>query len=464
MGRRLALALVIGASVAACDDAPAVLETATTATTATTPTAPEPEQPHGGAERALAYQPGATPTDVEIGERQQAVRNAPENVDAYLALAAIFVRKAREAQDPSVYRLAEDAVRAALSREPANVNALAIHAHILSQDHRFEEARVIAHRIVRAKPDDTTARIVLGDAELELGNYEAAVEMYQSAIDLRPDLRSYNRGAYMRWLHGDYEGALDLYRLAAESGDLRDPETVAWCHTDLGEVEWTQGHLDRAKMAADAALQLHPSYAPALRLKARAMFAEGQTDDAIRYIEDAINARALPEDHLQLSEWLEARGDAERAREERERGLALVREDRRAVSIFLARHDQERDRALELARQEVRDRPTIQSYDALALALTRSGRLSDARTAMDRAMHLGTADPRFFLHDALLRVSSGDREGALRSLGRANALNPHIDPRLASEIASTLAVAPDYVPTTEAANPPAARDEALAGR
>ena len=34
-------------------------------------------------------------------------------------------------------------------------------------------------------------------------------------VDLRPDLQSYSRVAYMRWLKGDLDGAIEVARLAA---------------------------------------------------------------------------------------------------------------------------------------------------------------------------------------------------------------------------------------------------------
>ena len=43
----------------------------------------------------------------------------------------------------------------------------------------------------------------LGDAQTELGNYDKAAEAYQKMVNLRPDLSSYNRAAYFRFLYGD---------------------------------------------------------------------------------------------------------------------------------------------------------------------------------------------------------------------------------------------------------------------
>src|SRR5262249_1175723 len=124
-------------------------------------------------------------------------------------------------------RLADDAVRAARARAPDDVHAGALAAMLLQEQHRFGDALALADELLRAHPDDTTAHLVRGDALLELGRYDDAGDAYQRALDLRPDLRSYNRGGYLRWLTGDADGAVELYELAIDSGSPRDPESVA---------------------------------------------------------------------------------------------------------------------------------------------------------------------------------------------------------------------------------------------
>ena len=44
---------------------------------------------------------------------------------------------------------------------------------------------------------------VLVDANVELGNYDKAVEMVDKMIQIRPDLRSYSRQSYLREIYGD---------------------------------------------------------------------------------------------------------------------------------------------------------------------------------------------------------------------------------------------------------------------
>src|SRR5205085_2499650 len=101
---------------------------------------------------------------------------------------------------------------------------------------RFAEARDAARELIASRADDSTGHLVLGDALLELGDFDEAVASYQRAMDLRPDLRAYERAAHARWLTGDVEGSIELYAMATDAGSVRDPESTAWCWTELGDV------------------------------------------------------------------------------------------------------------------------------------------------------------------------------------------------------------------------------------
>src|ERR1035438_10640932 len=101
---------------------------------------------------------------------------------------------------------------------------------------------------------------------------------------LRPNLASYNRLGFFRFVTGDAQGAIGFMRLAVEAGD-GVPEHTAWCQAELGDLYFKTGKLAEAKMAYRAALGLFPglhrAYAGLGKLEAEA----GQTEAAIRNYE-----------------------------------------------------------------------------------------------------------------------------------------------------------------------------------
>ena len=53
----------------------------------------------------------------------------------------------------------------------------------------------------RSIPTARRAYGLLGDAAVEMGDYEAAFKHYQKMLDIRPDLSSYSRGAHLSVPH-----------------------------------------------------------------------------------------------------------------------------------------------------------------------------------------------------------------------------------------------------------------------
>lgn len=427
--RRPGLIALLGLAALGCSSEPPSGET--TAPVVALSDAPAPS---AAAELALGYVPGDEPTERLIAAAQQAVREEGESAGAHAQLALTLMRRRRESGNPIYMLYAEDAVRAARSLDADDPQVLALHVMILQDQHRFEAARDGARRLVRVASEDPTGHILLGDALLELGDYDGAVAAYQGALDRRPDLRSYNRGAHLRWLHGDVDGAIELQELALDAGSARDPEAMAWCFVDLGAVYWHAGDPRRAEAAADRALALVPRYPPALSLKARAEVALGRPAEAVAMLEAVVARQPSVEDLLYLAERLEELGRPDAARERTAEAEALVAHDPRPMAHHLARRGEDPERALALAERAVGERATVEALATHALALARAGHADAARDAIARAQRLGTPDARLHLIASLVRITGGDRAGATEALLAARALSPNADPRLQAEL------------------------------
>ena len=120
-----------------------------------------------------------------------------------------------------------------------------------------EQARALA-------PYHAAAYGVIGDAQVELGRYDEAIETVQAMVDLRPDLSSYSRVSYLRELMGDREGALVAMEQAATAGSGY-AENVAWVRVQLGNLRFDGGDLAGAASEYAAALAALPGYAPGTR-------------------------------------------------------------------------------------------------------------------------------------------------------------------------------------------------------
>ena len=67
------------------------------------------------------------------------------------------------------------------------------------------------------------------------GRYGAAIATVQRMVDLRPDLASYSRVAYLRELHGDIAGAIDAMQLAVSAAGPAT-ENTEYVRVQLGNL------------------------------------------------------------------------------------------------------------------------------------------------------------------------------------------------------------------------------------
>src|SRR5262245_22539273 len=113
------------------------------------------------------------------------------------ALGDAFMQKARETADTAYYRRAELAFERARTLDTTNVSATLGLSQVHGARHEFEKSIEWARRVLTLDVRNAGAYGLLGDAALELGDYEAATEHYQQMLDLRPDISSYSRSAHL---------------------------------------------------------------------------------------------------------------------------------------------------------------------------------------------------------------------------------------------------------------------------
>ncbi|MBV1861129.1 MAG: tetratricopeptide repeat protein [Nannocystaceae bacterium] len=392
------------------------------------------EAPRRLPELALGFDASDAPS---IAAAQAGLRSHPDAPQSYVVLATVFLRAAR-AHGAAHRAYARDVIEVGLARTGDAPRLRLLSAMLLLDDHRFEQVVAAATELTGVLPYDPTPHLLIGDASLELGRYSDAETSFEAAIDLRPDLRSYNRVGYMRWLYGDFEGAVGALELALDSGSARDPESMAWCYADLGAMYLRRGQGESARKAAERALQLVPEYGPALSLKGRAMGEAGDFEAARDVLARAADRSPSAESILRVVELARALGRDGEAESGLADALAMGEHDPRPVAHFLARHGEQPAKALALAEQELRDRQNIWSWDTLAIAAARAGETTRALEALENAQALGTDDAEMKLHGALVALLAGTTDTAHAELEAALKARPGVDPLLVAELRGRL--------------------------
>jgi len=387
----------------------------------------------------LTPQAGKSPTDKEISQLQQRIREG-RNVELWLdRLGWAFVAKARESFDPGFYKLAEQCALCIEKRNPKSQEAMLLRAHVLQNLHRFKESEALARLLVEQRGLSFDYGL-LGDALMEQGKLGDAVEAYQQMMNLKPDLRAYARAAHIRWLKGDLEGAIEAIQLAVSAASPADAESGAWVNTRLAFYEFQAGRVSEAEQRCALALSLQNDYPPTLLLHGRILLSQSRFAEAVVILQKAAKLNPLPEYQWTLAEGLRAAGkETEASDVETQLCQRGASSDPRTLALYLATRHESPDTALRLARAELDSRSDVFTHDALTWALAAAGRLTEAQSEMKRALAEGTEDARLFFHAGIIASQASHSADAERWLRKASELSHLLLPSERNELQNAAA-------------------------
>ena len=361
--------------------------------------------------------PANAPTDVRIRTLQATVRAAPQRADGWTLLAGAYLQKVRETGDAGFYVRAQGAVDRALQLRPGDPGALTQRSALELSRHDFRAGLADAERARAQAPQVAQPFGALVDGLVELGRYDEAGRALQTMVDRKPDLAAYSRVSYFRELHGDLPGALSAMRAAVSAGGAV-PEQDAYVRSLLGGLELQRGDVAAARRSYHGALASVPGYPAAEAGLAQADVARGRLAPAIARLQRVVERLPLSSSIVALGEAQAAAGRSGDAKQ----SFALVRAEtqlqQRAgvnadveLALFEADHGSPQ-RAVDLARKAWAAAPSIRSADALGWALHGAGHSRAALAWARRALALGSRDPAFNLHAALIARAAGKPEQA----------------------------------------------------
>lgn len=351
-------------------------------------------------------------------------------------LAGLYLQRSRETGDFEDVIRAEETARQSLAvRAKFNSKAFRMLAASLLAQHRFTEALEVARELVRIWPEDAAHRALLGEIQMELGDYEAARITFGSLESARNNLAVSPRLARWAEITGHPAEARRIFeetrRQALPRTDLT-PEQMAWYHFRVGEIALRHGDLDRAEEAFHAGLEIFPNDYRILSGMARLEAARTNWKESIAYGERAINAVLDPATLALMSEVSVARGDSDKAAEYAKVMEVSILQQMGALhrdwGLFLLDHGRRIPEVASQAAEEIRTRQDIYGYDLLAWALHKQGRNVEAKQAMTSALRMGTQDPSLFFHAGMIERALGNDEAAQRYLRKALKVNKRFHP------------------------------------
>jgi tetratricopeptide (TPR) repeat protein len=387
---------------------------------------------------------GKMVVDQALAQWTAKVEQNPLDDAAWAGLGEALMQKARETADTGYYTHAERAYAKALMLNPTQVTATAGLAWIYGCRHEFERSVDWANQTLTLDPQNVAAFGLLGDAAVEMGNYDTAFEHYQRMLDLRPDMSSYSRAAHLLYLMGNFRKAAWLMGKAIDaSGPFA--ENTAWCRAQLALMHFGQGNILGAEQMLEEAVARTPNNYQVLAALGKVKAGRQDFPAAIAYYQKAVAIAPQIESLAALGDLYRLTGNEAEAEKQYGQVEAIhqiqkangVRGDSQ-VALFYADHDRRPAEALRMVEEEYKTRKNVYTADALAWCYYKNGRYQEAKTAIRKALAKHTPEALFLFHAGMIHARLSDRVNAQLHLYQALSLNPNFSPIHAREAADGL--------------------------
>lgn len=344
-----------------------------------------------------------------------------------------YMQQMRETTDYGYAGRAQKLIDKALRQSPENYEALRVQNEIDLFRHEFPNVVARARTLAAADPRDAGNWAMLGDALMEMGDYDAAADAYQKMVNQQGGLMSYNRIGWYRFVTGDVEGALEMMHRAVRNG-RPNTEHTAWVWMELGHLYWRTGKLNEAEQAYRTSLHHFPRMHGAWGGLAQVAAARGNLQDAVEAAKKAQAMAPLVEYSGLLADLYTAMNQPDAAGKQLELvelqaklEAASGQKGNRAVALIYANHKRHPAQAVEVAEADLAVRKDVFTWDAYSWALLQAGRVEDAEKASRQALRVGTPDALLYFHASRIAQARADSVRTMEVLRKALALNPYFD-------------------------------------
>ena len=346
-------------------------------------------------EKKLEKEPQQFPYLAKAAASQSLLFNKTGNIDALIKAEQYLI----EANEKTNY---------------SKVGYLRALARNYISQHKFKEALIQLKKAEAIGETLQATQKMLFDVHLELGNYDLAksyLETFRNDTDFDYLIR------LSKW--SDYRGNLDATikymeqaKKIAESSNLSGMKQ--WTYTNLADYYGHAGNIKASYVHYLKALELNPDDAYAKKGIAWIVYShEKNPDEALRILNMATTTYNAPDYHLLKAEIAEYKGDLKMMNAQIELYHEAVKNPYygsmyNAHNAKLSAEDENNTvHALKVAKTEIDNRPTPQSYDLLAWTYFNRGAIDEALKVMENHVVNKTYEPEALYHLAEVYKAAG---------------------------------------------------------
>ncbi len=283
--------------------------------------------------------------------------------------------------------------------------------------HRFQEALMLLTKAEGLGDNLQMTQKMLFDVHLELGNYDKA-QIYLNTFQNFSDFDYLIRLSKLSDHKGDLEAAISYMERAmniAESSNLNDLKL--WSYTNIADFYGHAGQIEQSYEYYLKALRIDPNDAYAKKGIAWIVYShEKNPEEALRILDAVTESFHSPDYNLLKAEIAEFLGNETIAENEIKRYKMAVNNTAygtmyNAYNVLLYTDTNSNlEEAIRIARSEVMNRPTPQSYDLLAWAYFKNGNSDMALRLVEDHIINRTYEPETLYRAAEIYKSVGDLE------------------------------------------------------
>jgi Tfp pilus assembly protein PilF len=285
-------------------------------------------------------------------------------------------------------------------------------AHNYISQHRFKEANAMLEKSYAGPSNKHATELMLFDSYMEIGAYNKANEVLIK-LKNNSDYNYLIRVAKWSDHNGDLDAAIRYLEKARDIAESRDSKPLKiWTYSNIADFYGHDGNIKASYDHYLKTLELQPDNAYVKKGIVWILYSkERNTKEANRILDTLIKNHNIPDYYLLKAEMAEFENDQQTAEKYTNKFLEATDNEKYGgmyntykIEVLVNSNP---TAALQLAKAEVKNRATPETYHLLALAQLKNGLKTQALQTIEQHVANKSPEPMALFHSAMVYKANG---------------------------------------------------------